>query len=173
MIEPLGPLDLTSPSDDLIIGKLNEVIEAVTELDECLSPIHRDFFMHGAEIRDLQDEVSKLRKTLAQEPTLHFDYLGDSSPPILQETRQQEKELSKGENSLEAKAQQLLDAAHEYWKASSRVAPGAVRWLTGEDGSLVIFTRGEYREELLRNIPNPSSPPHRFASAQREYRKGE
>lgn len=50
-------------------------------------------------------------------------------------------------------AQTLLDAAHEFWQAChSEGQYGAVQWLTGTDGELVIFTRGEYRDQLMRNI---------------------
>lgn len=52
-----------------------------------------------------------------------------------------------------AAAQKLLDAAHEFWSACYEEGQyGAVQWLTGTDGELVIFTRGEYRERLLSNI---------------------
>lgn len=50
-------------------------------------------------------------------------------------------------------AQALLDAAHDFWdeclKAGSN---GAVRWLEGTNGELIVFTRGEYRGRLLNNI---------------------
>ena len=52
-----------------------------------------------------------------------------------------------------AAAQKLLDAAHEFWSAChSEGQYGAVQWLTGTTGELVIFTRGEYRERLMENI---------------------
>jgi len=49
--------------------------------------------------------------------------------------------------------QKLLDAAHDYWEACrSEGQPGAVQWLIGTDGDMVIFTRGEYRHQLMANI---------------------
>ena len=51
-------------------------------------------------------------------------------------------------------AQKLLDAAHEFWLSEFEAGQrsGAVKWLTGSQGELIIFTREEYREELLENI---------------------
>lgn len=50
-------------------------------------------------------------------------------------------------------AQKLLDAAHKFWKACHEEGQhGAVQWLIGTNGELIIFTRGEYRETLMSNI---------------------
>lgn len=47
----------------------------------------------------------------------------------------------------------LLRAAHKFWKAcDSEGQHGAVQWLIGTDGELIIFTRGEYRQRLMENI---------------------
>lgn len=52
-----------------------------------------------------------------------------------------------------AAAQKLLAAAHEFWSACHEEGQyGAVQWLTGTTGELVIFTRGEYRQQLMANI---------------------
>lgn len=52
-----------------------------------------------------------------------------------------------------AAARVLLDSAHAFWKAChAEGQTGAVQWLLGDDGSLVIFTRGEYRDRLMNNI---------------------
>ena len=49
--------------------------------------------------------------------------------------------------------QKLLDAAHEFWSACQDEGQhGAVQWLAGTLGELVIFTRGEYRQQLMENI---------------------
>ncbi len=49
--------------------------------------------------------------------------------------------------------QKLLDAAHEFWNTCHDEGQyGAVQWLTGSRGELVIFTRGEYRGQLMENI---------------------
>lgn len=52
-------------------------------------------------------------------------------------------------------AEALLAAGHEFWLSVGREnykAQGAVQWLTASDGSLVLFTRGEYKQTLLNNI---------------------
>lgn len=52
-----------------------------------------------------------------------------------------------------AAGQKLLDAAHEFWRAChAEGQSGAVQWLTGTLGEVVIFTRGEYRDQLMTNI---------------------
>jgi len=52
-----------------------------------------------------------------------------------------------------ATGQKLLDAAQDFWDACHAEGQyGAVQWLTGTNGELLIFTRGEYREQLMRNI---------------------
>ena len=49
--------------------------------------------------------------------------------------------------------QRLLETALEYWEVTNKNRiSGAVILLKGSDGELVIVTRGEYREQLLRNI---------------------
>jgi len=59
---------------------------------------------------------------------------------------------------LQAAADRFRDAGLEYWEmlhkceATARNTAGAVVWLTDADGSMVIFTRGEYRERLMMNI---------------------
>ena len=55
-----------------------------------------------------------------------------------------------------ATGQKLLDAAHEFWEACDEEGQyGAVQWLIGTLGELVIFTRGEYRQRLMENIHTP------------------
>jgi hypothetical protein len=52
-----------------------------------------------------------------------------------------------------AAGQKLLDAAHEFFNACREERQyGAVQWLRGTGGELVIFTRGEYRDTLMANI---------------------
>jgi hypothetical protein len=47
---------------------------------------------------------------------------------------------------------ELLASALKYWEASHKAGIyGAVIWVESPEG-LVIVTRGEYRETLLRNI---------------------
>jgi hypothetical protein len=52
-----------------------------------------------------------------------------------------------------AAGDKLLAAAHEFWTACRNEGQyGAVQWLAGSNGELIVFTRGEYREELVDNI---------------------
>ena len=52
-----------------------------------------------------------------------------------------------------AAGKKLLDAAQEFWEACYEEGQyGAVQWLTGTLGELVIYTRGEYRRQLMANI---------------------
>lgn len=47
----------------------------------------------------------------------------------------------------------LLSAASEFWQACWEEGQrGAVQWLTDEDGRLLIFTRSEYKDQLLSNV---------------------
>jgi hypothetical protein len=49
--------------------------------------------------------------------------------------------------------QKLLDSALEFWKACQQEGQhGAVQWLEGSNGELLIFTRAEYRAQLMANI---------------------
>ncbi len=50
-------------------------------------------------------------------------------------------------------AEALLEAAQAYYRVmqKKRLAGGCI-WLTDKDGAMVVFTRGEYRHRLLRNI---------------------
>jgi hypothetical protein len=53
----------------------------------------------------------------------------------------------------------LLSAAMDYWleyhKAGLR---GAVVWLSGDDGSLVVMTRGEYADDLKATVSRYDFP---------------
>ena len=57
--------------------------------------------------------------------------------------------------ALRKPAQAFLDAGFEYWRAYQReIQPitGAVVWIKDANGAMVIFTRGEYRDVLMKNI---------------------
>lgn len=50
-------------------------------------------------------------------------------------------------------AETLLSAGHAYFKLmNKRGLAGGCIWLTDKDGAMVVFTRGEYRAQLLHNI---------------------
>jgi hypothetical protein len=62
-------------------------------------------------------------------------------------------EMSELDQELEASGRALLEAAHAHYEVMRKkgIAGGCI-WLCGKDGNMVIFTRGEYRSQLLRNI---------------------
>jgi len=52
---------------------------------------------------------------------------------------------------LMEKGQALIKAAAEYWDEYNGVSePSAVVWLQADNGNFVLFTRGEYKDEILR-----------------------
>ena len=57
------------------------------------------------------------------------------------------------DEELNGAAEKLLEAAHAYYKAMQKkqLAGGCI-WLTDKDGAMVVFTRGEFKNQLLRNI---------------------
>lgn len=60
--------------------------------------------------------------------------------------------------------QKLLDAAQEFWDACHDEGQyGAVQWLEGSNGALLIYTRGEYRQHLMQGVHSlPSAKVHFF-----------
>ena len=63
-------------------------------------------------------------------------------------------ELSSDKHStLKVAGQALLDAAMDYFYEYRRATGGAaVVWIKDTDGRMVILTRGEYGDTLMRNI---------------------
>jgi len=55
---------------------------------------------------------------------------------------------------LREAAAEFGDAGQRYWEATHKAGMnvGAIVWCQDTDGRLAIFTRGEYREQLMRNI---------------------
>lgn len=57
------------------------------------------------------------------------------------------------DRARKAAAQKLLDAAYKFWQACNKEGQfGAVQWLQDTNGRVLIFTRGEYRAELLAGV---------------------
>ena len=53
---------------------------------------------------------------------------------------------------LSAAADAFMQAAKDYWVAAHKAGiDGAVVWLESQEG-FALFTRGEYRETILRNV---------------------
>lgn len=57
------------------------------------------------------------------------------------------------DEELQAAAETLLESAHAYFKVMQKkhLAGGCI-WLTDKDGAMVVFTRGEFKNQLLHNI---------------------
>lgn len=54
---------------------------------------------------------------------------------------------------LHGAAEKLLEAAHAYYKVmQKRQLAGGCIWLTDKDGAMVVFTRGEFKNQLMHNI---------------------
>ncbi len=72
----------------------------------------------------------------------------------------------KPEAELRDRGKDLLEAARAFWEVHHKMGgPRAVVWLAGDDGSLVVFTRGEYKAQLLYNIgPVSEETPLQFAA---------
>lgn len=56
---------------------------------------------------------------------------------------------------LQKSADRFIEAGQQYWNDCRRAGldVGSVTWIEQSDKGLAIFTRGEYRDALLRNIP--------------------
>lgn len=54
---------------------------------------------------------------------------------------------------LKAKGDALILAARAFWLAHRQACgPCAVVWLKDTSGHLIVFTRGEYRDQIMRNV---------------------
>lgn len=55
---------------------------------------------------------------------------------------------------LRRAADKFMDAGYEYWEAchKSGIIGGALIWVTDASGRMAMFTRGEYRHVLLKNV---------------------
>ena len=58
-------------------------------------------------------------------------------------------------SDLQSAADRFLAAGKEYWDACAKAGlnVGAVIWIEDSHKGLGVFTRGEYRATILRNIP--------------------
>lgn len=55
------------------------------------------------------------------------------------------------DSELGQKAAALVQAGYDYWKEYQKVCgTAAVVWVEVESGHFILFTRGEYRDDLLR-----------------------
>jgi len=70
--------------------------------------------------------------------------------------------------ALHAKAEALIEAAEAYWEEYQQTLhPAAVVWLKGDNGSMVLFTRGEYSDRLMAQVDriNEEEPPLEYLFA--------
>lgn len=76
-----------------------------------------------------------------------------SAPAVEQQPEWEDFDIEKtGDDHFDA-GNFLLNAAKQFWSACHKAKQyGAVQWLLGENGELLIFTRGEYKSTLLNNI---------------------
>lgn len=59
------------------------------------------------------------------------------------------------EKVLDDKCVELLRVCREFWELQGKLTnSGAVKWVTFHDGSVLIYTRGEYLGQLMKNIPS-------------------
>lgn len=74
------------------------------------------------------------------------------------------------DTELHSAAEKLLEAAHAYYKIMQKkdLAGGCI-WLTDKDGAMVVFTRGEFKNQLLHNIETrlPFEQTYSFGTAER------
>jgi hypothetical protein len=53
-------------------------------------------------------------------------------------------------DALQEKAFALIDAAEDYWQEYRRILnPSAVVWLKADNGQFVLFSRGEYLNQIM------------------------
>ncbi len=72
----------------------------------------------------------------------------------------------KDDSELYKRGQELIAAAHSYWQEYQKhFRRSAVVWLEDEGGSAVVFTRGEYKREIMsavEQIDGEPLPEHLF-----------
>jgi len=62
---------------------------------------------------------------------------------------------------LEEEGRKFLEAGYRYWEAAHKAGiSGAVIWLQDDEGKMIIFTRGEYRDALMQGIEEIGTPRH-------------
>lgn len=68
-------------------------------------------------------------------------------------------------DELQELGAKFIEAGKAYWEAMHKAGMGgALAWIENTESGLVIYTRGEYRETLLRNIPE-IGPVYHFGTA--------
>jgi hypothetical protein len=62
------------------------------------------------------------------------------------------------ESELDQKAKELMQVAYEYWLQVQKLSPGAVIWLTADNGHTLFFTRGEFGERIKEMVLGEWNP---------------
>jgi hypothetical protein len=97
-----------------------------------------------ARVAELEEEIETLREEQADREVWEID----SSVPSATEQRR----LVESTPEANARVDALLVAAREFWKGGE----SAVRWVEfGQE--LLVYTRGEYREVIMRSVSNADS----------------
>jgi hypothetical protein len=64
----------------------------------------------------------------------------------------QTNKIISAKTKLYKKGNRLLKAAHEYWEEYQKeCGPAAVVWLDNDNGHFVLFTRSEYKKDIIPN----------------------
>jgi len=62
----------------------------------------------------------------------------------------QTNKIIKRDSELDILGKKLIESAYNYWKQYQKeLGSAAVVWLEAEDGHFVLFTRGEYKRQIL------------------------
>ncbi len=61
------------------------------------------------------------------------------------------KEVEEGTELYDV-GMKLMQAAYDYWEVyQKKVGSAAVVWVENDNGTFLLFTRGEYKENILRS----------------------
>jgi hypothetical protein len=105
--------------------------------------------------QDVIDAAEKVSQWFIANNISRWKLGGCASRDQLEELRAQRQQ---GAEPLDP-AEHLMNEAHKYWKFANAHHAGAVQWIKNDEtGELLIFTRGEYRDILMNNIANATSP---------------
>lgn len=57
-------------------------------------------------------------------------------------------------------AMDVIEAMHCFWRLKE--PKGAVQWIEDDQGRVVVFTRGEYRDQIMRAVGEHIAPTEFF-----------
>lgn len=110
-------------------------------------------------LRDALRNIQYEAASLADAQVIALQALNATYPARAALSATQPAQAAQGEPTLRDYAEALIDAGHDFWKACNREAGGgAVRWLSCDDGTLIVFTRVEYRDEIMAHVRGYKAP---------------